>query len=248
MPIELRTAIKAIDNSLADEEIIRAVEQVGYPKAVLQEGKRICDCAIAAVARHTDIIETFRKATVEKLTAKNSARDVFQAFYGMAKASFEKSILKSLGLSGPKLRTTDTFIAKAYEAFDNAATLPQIQENLTRAGFDKARIHADRMKIATFDMALQTFKVAQNARKQITEDRNKALHDLNAWLELYLNAARSVLHDKKELLEKLGIDIHEEPKMIQPTVFVPVLPSVCASAVATPSASTTTTALNPGPN
>jgi hypothetical protein len=248
MPLELRTALTVIDNSLADEEIGGAVEQLGYPKAILQEGKRICDAAIAAVSRHTDMVETFRKASIEKLTAKNSARDAFQAFYGMAKASFGKSILISIGLSGPKLRTTDAFLAKTYEAFDNAAKLPQIQEILTQAGFDQARLHADRMKIATFEMALQTLKAAQDARKQATEDKNKALHDLKEWLEPYLNAARSVFHDKKELLEKFGIDIRKESKVTQPIAFVPVMPSVCASAVATPSTLTNTTALKPGPN
>lgn len=248
MPLKLRIALTAIDNSLADEEIGRAVEQVGYPKAVLQEGKRLYYVAVAAVSRHADMVETFRNASVEKLTAKNSAYDAFQSFYGMAKASFGKSMLTSLGLIGPKPRAPDVFLVKAYEAFDKAAKLPQIQEILTQAGFDQAKLHADRTRIATFDMALHTFTAAQDARKQATEEMKQALHNLKEWLERYLTAAKSMLHDKRELLEKLGVNIRKEfkaaqPKDVIPTAFVPLKSSICASAVATPSTLTSTSAL-----
>jgi hypothetical protein len=96
IPSELRSALTVINNSLADVEIAKAVEQVGHLKMALMEGKRLSDIAIEAAIKLNDIKELLRKANEDKLTAKKIANEAYQKFYDTAKASFGKSILKSL--------------------------------------------------------------------------------------------------------------------------------------------------------
>jgi hypothetical protein len=251
MPLELRKALKAIENSLADAEIGKAVELAGYPQAALLEGKRLCDLAIAEANRSVNVAEALHNANDEVLVAKKTAHEAFMAFCLMAKDLFGRNVLSSLGLNDLKPRVNAAFLAKAYEVFDNAARLPGIQEKLTGAGFDQARLQADRMKIATLDMALQTLQAAKDARKQAIEDRGKALLDVKEWLEPYIKAASTVLHEKKELLKKLGIKFRSESMAAQPTVanqteFVPVKPSIPAFAAVNPRTSTDSTATKLG--
>jgi hypothetical protein len=221
IPSELRSALTVINNSLADVEIAKAVEQVGHLKMALMEGKRLSDIAIEAAIKLNDIKELLRKANEDKLTAKKIANEAYQKFYDTAKASFGKSILKSLGLKGVKFCETEGFISNVKMVFDHAAKMEQIQEVLSKAGFDQARLQADYTKIVTFEIALQTYWTAQNARKQAVQAKDISFNELKAWLEPYLNATMILFHDKQDMLVKLGIKSHKEPKKTPPMVKTP---------------------------
>ena len=118
--LHLNAALIAIESSMADDAIGKEVEKVGYSKEEFQEGLRLYNNAVEAVSREIVISEKAQHLEANVLAAKKDAYDAYQSFRKMAKASFGKNVLGSLGLSGAKPRSTGDFLAVACGIFDNA--------------------------------------------------------------------------------------------------------------------------------
>jgi hypothetical protein len=182
-----------------------------------------------------------RKSDVELLNAANTAIRATIADEQCA------STMEILGYSKAALEEGK----RRYEAAANAlAVLTDAEEMAKEAARNKQA-------------------VAKKALRRASVERDKALKALREWLTPYIKIASIAFEGNNDVLDKLGIarnakpvdttkvpvrpdsqiiDIRKESKVTKPIAFVPVMPSVCASAVATPSTSTNTTALKPGPN
>ena len=135
--LHLNAALIAIESSMADDAIGKEVEKVGYSKEEFQEGLRLYNNAVEAVSREIVISEKAQHLEANVLAAKKDAYDAYQSFRKMAKASFGKNVLGSLGLSGAKPRSTGDFLAVACGIFDNALKISEIRSKLTIVGYSE---------------------------------------------------------------------------------------------------------------
>ncbi len=210
----LKAALTAIDNSLADTEISLAMEQAGYSKNMILEGKQLYDAAVTAVSRYSTIKKDLQDVQLKSEDARSAARGAITGFYDMAKVSFGNGILTTLGLAGPKRFLAADFTASALNAFDAAINLPVIQATLLAKGYDQTRLHSERMKISTYAMQIETLQAVKDAGKLASKEQSNALHTLQVWLAEYLHKAGIVLGDKPHLLEKLGIVVHARSEVV----------------------------------
>jgi hypothetical protein len=211
--LQLKAALTAIDNSLTDREISTAMEQTGYSKNIILEGRQLYDAAVAAVSRYSIIKEELHNAQSKIETAKSVAKHAITSFYDMAKASFGNGMLTTLGLTGPKRFLSADFTASALNAFDTAIKLPVIQATLLAKGYDQVRLHSERMKISTYAMYIQTFQAVKDALKLAHKEQGNILQTLRAWLAEYLQKTEIALGDRPHLLEKLGIVVHARSRV-----------------------------------
>ncbi len=77
--------------------------------------------------------------------------------------------------------------------------------SLLRYGYDQAKLHSERAKIAAFESANQAQEAAKGAAHQATREKDAALAGLREWLAQYIKIAKVALRDKKQLFEKLDV-------------------------------------------
>lgn len=130
----------------------------------------------------------------------------------MARAIWQKDKprLAALGLHGSMPKTTAGFLAAAYTLFDNAAKGDIAAESntagtLAEYGYTKAKLTAERAKIAALDKMNQAQEAAKGEAQSATRSQQAALNELNEWMSMFIKIAKVALRNKKEYLEKIGV-------------------------------------------
>lgn len=203
---QLNAARLAISNTLSDPEIQHAVAQFGYTTEKLQEGSRLYDVALISVNTQTIAAGAQKQATAQAELAEQRARVSYQALAQVARAVFvrEPARRATLGLIGTAPQGTPAFLAACEQLFGNAINVAEIKGVLGEYGYTEARFEAERAVIDAFDRAYKAQVAAKGAAQHATRAQRDALTRLNQWVAQYLKIARVALHDKPDLIEKLG--------------------------------------------
>jgi len=253
IPLYLSTTLSVIDSSINDASVAEAVMKAGYTREKLQEGRSLYNKAVEMVSRQIVFSEKTHQLEEHAQSAKRDAQNAYQAFFKMAKENFGKNVLASLGLIGSRPRSIEDFLAVAITCFDNAIKISEIREKLSVAGYEESVLQSERLKIANFNMAVQTIQATRNSLRQATNDRNDTLRELKSWVDRYLKAAQKALCQRSDLLEKLGghtcnaVQPNTVAVSAVPPAFTPVAPAENPSATVAPSTTTGTTGVRPGP-
>ena len=247
-PMLLAAVIEAIRDSIESCGDAESGEAAGSPSSASQNGRLLCDRAIAAVEAHRIAKKAHEDLDAKALTAKKDAVDAYRSFTATAKQLFGKNILGCLNLIEPKPRATDAFISRAHAVFDKAIQLAEIREKLESAGYDEKRLFAEGAKTAAYGTTVRNLEAAKSAWKAATKRRDSALHELRTWLGPFLKTRSIEIPGSGELLGKLQNRGCEEankpiPIALCPTAFVPSSAAVCPPAAATPSTTAGTSAL-----
>ncbi|MBN2089846.1 hypothetical protein JW964_09535 [candidate division KSB1 bacterium] len=104
-------------------------------------------------------------------------------------------------------RNIANFLATARTLFENAS-LPEVANELLLYGYDSTKLTNERAIIATFEKVVETKERTSAAAQLATQDQKTALKKLNDWRQQYIKIARVALHERAELLEKLGVRIY----------------------------------------
>lgn len=204
---QLNLAQVAISNTLGDSEIQGLVADFGYTAAKIREGQATHRNALAAVNAQTASEGAQKTATARADAGRKTAILAYQSLAKVARAIFgsDRAKLATLGLIGGMPLPTAEFITAGYSLFDNAAGSAEIKTELAGYGYNDARLASERAKLAAFDDANQAQEAAMGAAQQSTQEQLIAMRNMNAWVNQYLKIAKVALHDKPQLLEKLGI-------------------------------------------
>ncbi len=191
----------AVQNSLSDPEVLALVSAYGFTADKLNAGGALYAAALKAVDARQAAAGAQQDATASLQKAEAAAREAYQSLAKTARAVVDRGGLIRMGLSGIEPHATAAFLAAAYTLFDNAVALPILKE----FGFDAARLAAGRSQVAAYDQANQKQEAAKGAAQQATRDQEAALEAMEAWTAQYLKIARVALHERPQLLEKLGV-------------------------------------------
>jgi hypothetical protein len=204
---QLNLAQVAINNTIGDSEIQGLVAAFGYTAAKMKEGQAAYKAAITSVNAQTAGEGAQKTATAKSDAAKETAILAYQSLAKVARAIFgsDKAKLATLGLTGGMPLPTAEFITAGYSLFDNAAGSAEIKSALSGYSYNDAKLAAERAKLAAFDTSNQAQEAAMGSAQQSTQEQLIAMRNMNAWVNQYLKIAKVALHDKPQLLEKLGI-------------------------------------------
>lgn len=206
---ELEKMRLAITNTLTDTEIQNQVAVYGYTAAKMQEGKELYENAVETV--NSKLAAEGRKVQLNaaKDKIKKQANITCQKLKKVSKAIFQKEPEKlvSLGLKGKMPRDTANFLATAQTLFNNT-TLPEVSTELLQYGYDNQKVASEQAVVTTFENAVGTSEKAMAESQLATQDQKSALKKMKDWRSQYIKIARVALHDRLELLEKLGVRIY----------------------------------------
>ncbi|MGD2253948.1 MAG: hypothetical protein PVF70_13620 [Anaerolineales bacterium] len=203
----LNAAQLAINNSVADAEIMELVAAYGYDSPRFQDGRMRYLAAVEAVDAKEAAAGAQHDATEKEQKARSEAKDAYQALAKVARAIFkgDQPALTAMELRGPMPQATAPFLARAYLLFDNALKMPELMEALAPYGYDAARLQAERDRIVAYDQSNQDQEAAKGAAQDATRAQVDALALLRDWYAQYRKIARVALRGRRQLLEKLGI-------------------------------------------
>jgi hypothetical protein len=197
---KLKAASKVISNTLADPEVKALVAAYGYDDEMLNEGQQLYDAARAAVSAQ-DNADGAQKAATESLIASRApAEKAYQDLAKVVRAVAPPSAVSRLGLSGRMPTAIGDFMKAAGSLFDNAPNLPE----LSKFGYDAAKLAAERAKIDAYEAASNNRDIAKGAAQQATTQQDAALQALNKWTAQYIKIAKVALNGT-QLSEKLGV-------------------------------------------
>lgn len=205
----LNRAQLILNNTLTDEEILGYVSQFGFDNKKLNEGLQRYERAVEAYNIRQRLKGNQQNLTEEFYKAYKNAQNAYQNLAKVARAIFQndKGKLAQLGLNKRMPRTISQFITNAYTLFDNVLSIEDIKTKLSEFGFNEERINSERQKIVELDIAKLKKESAKGAAQQATKDQEQAFYELSRWISTYIKIARVALQGRKELLEKLGIQV-----------------------------------------
>ena len=209
---QLSNAELAISNSLNDAELKALLAPYGYNDEMLAEGKQRYDTARAAVSAQEDATGAQQAATKTLLATQEQAEAAYQNLAKMARAVIpDSTVLTRLGLGGRMPRAIGDFLAAAGTLFDNTANIPE----LSKYGYDAAKLAAERAKISAYSTANQNQETAKTVAKAATVAQDAALAALAKWMAQYIKVARIALSAQPEMLGRLGVTARTGPTAAQ---------------------------------
>ncbi len=213
MPIRKKTdlflhrAQIAIDNALTFVEIQTYLNQYGYTKIKLQEGKKL----------YTVALETHQKQQ-KKYGEQMSSTETVNALWKEAKYSYMRclkiarvafkhnsGIARTLGLTGQRKKTLSGWLSQAKQFYQNALNDPEIIKKLTEYGITKAKLEVAKTDTDLLENASLIQEKEKGDAQNATDLKNQALDNLRYWLADFTTISKIALETELQLLEGLGV-------------------------------------------
>ncbi len=191
-----------------DEPILAATTVFNYDAVKVDEGLAILTTAQQLNQKQgKEYGEQYSATQAMEETRNAFNKEVYKPHLRLARKLFpsDSGIRSALFLDGTRKKAFSTWENEASQFYVHSLANPTVIEGFStvnidapklQAGLDQLngiiRLHADQMKESG---------EAQHA----TEERDKALDEIEAWMSLYYTVAEIALADQPQYLEKLGI-------------------------------------------
>ncbi len=208
-PLEerLRAAQFAKDNAIQDNEVKTLLEDLGYDDTRLNVGKTLLDTA-------NQLQQTQQKEYGDQFEATGALNDAwtkadkeYMRFVKVARIALKAdyAFYQKLDLSGSRKNTLSGWLAQAKQFSLNALADTVVLEKMAAFGMSKEKIAAGKALLDTTETTNAAQEKEKGEAQQATQERDKAMEQLDEWLSDFIAIARIALEEKPQFLEKLGI-------------------------------------------
>lgn len=203
----LTRARVAIDNGLGSTQIQAALSLYGYTAEKIQEGKVMCDTAVATVqqrqAEYGDQIAATETLNQTLATAKTT----YIPFVQVARIAFKKDpgMATQLALNGKRKQSLSGWLEQAKVFYSNTLGSPAAVAKLAEFGITEEKLQSGQAEVVAVEAANSAQETEKGEAQQATKVRDEAIDVLDDWLDDYLGIAEVALAESPQLLEGLGI-------------------------------------------
>ena len=203
----LLAANVALENTLADSEILGLLTEFGYDAAKINAGKVLYNSAQDKFQQQKTEYGEQYAASEEMQTKWNEAYAVYMKHVKVARVALQSNYgaFLKLGLEGARKRTLSGWLVQARQFYSNAQGDTNIQNELVVFGITEAKLQEGKQLTDEVEAANAAHKKEKGEAQQSTLDRDNALDVLEDWLSDLIAIARIALEDRPQLLEKMGI-------------------------------------------
>jgi len=207
MAEQLNAVQIAINNTLADADLQKALAAYGYSAARLEQGRQLYQTVLNLQHRQQS-----------GYGGKQTASDAFQAAWKQANVTYMRLFkvarvtLKeqhgdwlALGLDGERKRPFPGWLAQAQQFYTNALAQEGVLAKLGEFGITEVKLKAGQAQVGAAEAAYAAQKRDKGAAQQATQARNAALRQLTRWHGDFVKIARIAFEDEPQRLEQLGI-------------------------------------------
>ncbi len=203
----LMAAQVAIDNALSDTEVKTFLAEFGYDDTRLNVGKTLLDTANQLQQKQQKEYGDQFEATGELKDIWEEADQQYMRFVKVARIALrdDHSLYQKLDLGGTRKVSLAGWLAQAKQFYLNALGDATVLEKMATYGMTREKIEAGKALLDQTEAANAAQEKEKGEAQQATQERDKAIDELEAWLADFLAIARIALEDKPQLMEKLGV-------------------------------------------
>lgn len=213
MPIREKTdlflhrAQIAIDNALTFVEIQTYLNQYGYTKIKLQEGKKLYTLALEAYQKQQQKYGEQMSSTETVHQLWKDAKYSYMRCIKIARIAFkhDSGVARTLGLNGRRKTTLSGWLSQAKQFYQNALNDPEIIKKLTEYGISKTKLEIAKTDTDLLENASLIQEKEKGDAQHATDIKNQALENLRLWLADFIAIAKIALETEPQLLEGLGV-------------------------------------------
>jgi hypothetical protein len=203
----LLAAQVAIDNAISDTEVKAALAVYGYDETRLGEGKTLLDTTNQLQQTQQKEYGDQYEATEALSQAQSSANKEYMKFVKIARVALKSdyAVNKKLDLNGNRKKTFSGWVGQARQFYLNALGDTTVLDKMAGYGITQPKLENGKTLLYQAEAANAAQKKEKGEAQQATQERDKAMDNLEEWLSDFIVIARIALEEKPQLLEKLGI-------------------------------------------
>ena len=203
---QLAEARIGIENALAHPEIQQQLALVGYNKKKLLEGKGMYDHSVELQQAYEGKYGQQYGATDTFYQNLEEVQTLYRRHRKLAKIAYEdnRQQLNILQLNTPIPNRIETWLSHALTFYK--ALLPDTEMIAQYGMAEEELLQTQAMTEALLDARHRQIS-AKGEAQRATQQRNKSLMALYAWMKDFRLAARFALREDTQLLEVLGITV-----------------------------------------
>ncbi len=204
-----RAAHLAIDNALADAEIVARLAPYGYPEAELQRAaadvKDLDDLADDQLDAYADQAGT---TAALNLRRERFHADPYMPHLTLARVEFEGAddvgARKRLGLDGARAQGFHDWLRQARRLYHGLRDDAALGARMAARGLPASDVTAAAAELDQMDALEEGQEDRKGLAQQSTRDRDELKGDVAKWMSTYEPTCEVALRDRPEWLERLG--------------------------------------------
>ncbi len=202
-----------LNNAATDSYIASQLAYRGFVSSRLEEGCTLQEKAWSSRQKQLLAMNKAKGLYNDFKTAFNAQKKIFKDEIMIFRCTFfrDEVAKEKLGLNGKKKRDMKGYIEEArvfYSAFEKE---PGLLKKLEKFNFTATTVKERLEGLKLVERAYFTFFNAQKEAKIATAENNRDIRDLQDWLRVFQAVCRSVLSDKPQYLEKVGLTLRRKP-------------------------------------
>lgn len=203
----LNRAQVALDNAANTPKIQEYLLEYGYTPAKIQAGRKLYETAWALQQQQ-------RKEYGEQIEATDTLRQIretvnnnYMRCLKIARIAFQNNpgVATELDLNGDRKRSFSGWLSQIQQFYTNALTNSTILQGLGEYGITEAILKQYQQEVNAVEAANLQQEKEKGDAQNATQQRDKAIDELNQWLSDFIAIARIALEAEPQLLESLGI-------------------------------------------
>jgi hypothetical protein len=211
----------AIGNALKNTVIMEYLADFNYTPDRLADGQTLIAAADKLITTQVGEFGDQKNATEVKGEAWAAADKMYMRLLKSARLVIHKSGDRTaLELDGDRDDSYLGWLGQSKKFYTQALGRPDLLDQLADLNVTAAKLQAGLALVTVLEAARDTQQGQIGLKQNATEDRDKVLNDLRAWLSKYLAVAELALEDEPQLLESLGVRVRSGPRA-QPPVTPP---------------------------
>jgi hypothetical protein len=191
-----------------DPEILEATQNFNYDTERIAEGTVLLQQAQQLnIKQEKEYGEQYSATTVLDNAIDEFNDSTYMPHIRLARKLFasDNGILSMLDVNGRRRWRYEEYISQARTFYYNALSTPQVLSKFSLVNITTETLQAGLDQLANLDLLRAAQKKESGEAQQATDDRDRAMDEINEWMSLYYTVAKIALADKPQLLEKLGV-------------------------------------------
>ncbi|KOH43876.1 hypothetical protein [Sunxiuqinia dokdonensis] len=191
-----------------DPEILEATQNFNYDTERIAEGTVLLQQAQQLnIKQEKEYGEQYSATTVLDNAIDEFNDSTYMPHIRLARKLFatDNGILSMLDVNGRRRWRYEEYISQARTFYNNALSTPQVLSKFAMVNITTETLQASLDQLNNLDLLRAAQKNESGEAQQATDDRDRAMDEINEWMSLYYTVAKIALADKPQLLEKLGV-------------------------------------------
>ena len=201
---QIEDAQQLIDGALAQPEVMKELSKLGYPPKEIQKGTAKLNRVIMLESAKSNKYGLKHSTGVQGNQDHAEAWSKYMHHVKSARLAFANDLgkQKRLELTVARKRALAEWVVQARHFYQE---LQQMTDDFAAVNVTGEVLAQTLAMIEAVAEAKRVRKSLAGEAQQMTQERNKALRELNTWTRRFAKMARMALEDKDQLLEGMGL-------------------------------------------